>query len=366
MRIALPESGLLSQAKIECDWKLKNILSNYKQVIQQKLEKAANLIQFMKEFKNLLEESYKVKLGTTSGIDDAFSLSFKEILPQLDDIGWENVDNIDDLFTSIRLVKRDLKSRHHYINTRFLQEEEICTPVFTTDLPIPLHLPKAKYQSLKFSIKESYHYFCEAIELCQAFFDVMDEIDKNTWVLEPQKASRASKERRFCLGKNISVQIDVNPYYPSTIPQYRFFGTDHNVSLLKQKLNNNLQLWNERKSLLTNLQKILEISIPSPTNSQKEEFITPCGICCGYRLNATLPDKVCDYSLCEKQFHSLCLLEWLKTLPSSRTSFSVIHGQCPYCKKPLNHYKLGSNCGYEFCDVNGLLGIGMVYKIQQH
>ncbi|TWW78489.1 E3 ubiquitin-protein ligase FANCL [Takifugu flavidus] len=64
-------------------------------------------------------------------------------------------------------------------------------------------------------------------------------------------------------------------------------------------------------------------------------FSTECGICYSYRLEDSIPDQVCNDPRCGQPFHQACLYEWLRGLPSSRQSFSVIFGDCPYCSKPI-------------------------------
>jgi len=60
-----------------------------------------------------------------------------------------------------------------------------------------------------------------------------------------------------------------------------------------------------------------------------------CGICYSFRLENNVPDKVCDNPKCAKPFHRQCLSEWLRAIPSSRTSFDTIFGECPYCTNQI-------------------------------
>lgn len=58
-----------------------------------------------------------------------------------------------------------------------------------------------------------------------------------------------------------------------------------------------------------------------------------CGICYAYQLDGAIPDQVCDNSQCGQSFHYICLYEWLRGLLTSRQSFNIIFGECPYCSK---------------------------------
>ena len=43
------------------------------------------------------------------------------------------------------------------------------------------------------------------LEKSQEFWDVMDELDYNTWVLEPEKPTRCATNRRIALGEKVSM-----------------------------------------------------------------------------------------------------------------------------------------------------------------
>lgn len=43
--------------------------------------------------------------------------------------------------------------------------------------------------------------FLAALESLKVFWDVMDEIDEKTWVLEPEKPPRSATARRIALGR---------------------------------------------------------------------------------------------------------------------------------------------------------------------
>lgn len=40
-----------------------------------------------------------------------------------------------------------------------------------------------------------------ALESLKTFWDVMDEIDEKTWVLEPEKPTRSATARRIAVGR---------------------------------------------------------------------------------------------------------------------------------------------------------------------
>ncbi|NWH28633.1 FANCL ligase, partial [Grus americana] len=183
------------------------------------------------------------------------------------------------------------------------------------------------------SLIDIYNQFLAALESLKEFWDAMDEIDGKTWVLEPENPTRSATSRRIAIGNNVSVNVEVDPRHPNMLPECYFLGADHAVNPLRIKLNNNMHLWDPEISLLQNLKDVLEIDFPSRAVLEKSDFAKDCGICYAYRLDGTTPDQVCDDPRCGQPYHRACLYEWLQGLPSSRQSFNVIFGECPYCNK---------------------------------
>ncbi|MBN3290796.1 FANCL ligase, partial [Polypterus senegalus] len=171
------------------------------------------------------------------------------------------------------------------------------------------------------------------LESLKQFWDVMDEIDEQTWVLEPEKPTRSATMRRIAIGNNVSLNIEVDPRHPKMLPECCFLGADHVVAPLKNKLNTNMHLWNPDYSILHNLKEVLEIEFTLPGSQEKSSFSMDCGICYSYRLEAAIPDQVCNDPRCGQPFHQTCLYEWLRGLPSCRQSFNIVFGECPYCSK---------------------------------
>lgn len=108
------------------------------------------------------------------------------------------------------------------------------------------------------------------------------------------------------------------------------------VKPLGIKLSRNIHLWDPENTLLQNLKDVLEIDFPARAVLEKSDFSMDCGICYAYQLDGAIPDQVCDYSQCGQPFHQICLYEWLRGLQTSRQSFNILFGECPYCSKVSN------------------------------
>eukprot|EP01127_Copromyxa_protea_P018335 TRINITY_DN5748_c0_g1_i1.p1 TRINITY_DN5748_c0_g1~~TRINITY_DN5748_c0_g1_i1.p1 ORF type:complete len:168 (-),score=26.14 TRINITY_DN5748_c0_g1_i1:123-626(-) len=158
----------------------------------------------------------------------------------------------------------------------------------------------------------------------------MDEIDSKTCVLEPENPKRSDTKRRIVVGKHVSLQIVVNPLSPHAVPECRFLGADSAIQPLKYKLNVNLYHWNNKSSLLENLQKVLELTFPTKVAVESLDLKAECAICYMYKLEEDIPDIVCDGRGCEKVFHTDCLYKWFES-NSTRQALGAVVGECPYC-----------------------------------
>ncbi|XP_020896902.1 E3 ubiquitin-protein ligase FANCL [Exaiptasia diaphana] len=328
--ISLPESSNMKDARIECCWKLKHLLKDYQGVLKQRLDQSADLPSFLTELKTILERLLQSKNEERIINHPKY---YTQLIEEMEAISWDKLVYIDPSFTSLKLMAKDNKKRDHFLTIKLSPQHPNVPPTCTTDLPGKFSFSWTS--SKDYQLKELHHQFEQALTNYQEFWDMMDEIDQNTWVLEPDHPQRACTTRRIALGNNSSIHIDINPLHPRLLPECRFLGADHVIIPLRENLNSNLNLWNPESSVFINLQNLLKLKFPSPTNTKKEDFSMECGICYAYRLNDAIPDKACDDSRCGQPFHQLCLIEWLKSLPSSRQSFNMIFGECPYCNKPI-------------------------------
>ncbi|KAF9435420.1 hypothetical protein BGZ76_006325 [Entomortierella beljakovae] len=102
------------------------------------------------------------------------------------------------------------------------------------------------------------------LELLSDFWDVMQDIDEKSWVIDPEKPTRADRTRR-----------------------------------------------NDSKFPRENLEVILELpnGFPSPSNVTKDEMNIECGICYSFRYEGQIPDHLCSNPKCQRPFHRSCLYD---------------------------------------------------------
>ncbi|XP_068731305.1 E3 ubiquitin-protein ligase FANCL-like isoform X2 [Montipora capricornis] len=320
----------MENARIECGWKLCQILQGYEGVIKQRLSQSADLPSFLLELKSILEKLLEYQKSEKVNTQPKV---YTHLVAELEAIGWERLAYVDPSFQVLKLSARDNKEREHFITLHISAQHPYAAPTCTTDLPGKQFTFSWTPQSRP--LQQLYHQFQEILCKFEDFWDMLDEIDHKTWILEPDQPRRSCTSRRIALGNNASIQIDLNPANPRLLPECRFLGADSVVVPLREHLNANIQSWNPQLSVFANLENLLGQKFPSPSTTKKEDFSMECGICYAYRLNDLIPDKVCDDSRCGQSFHSLCLYEWLRDLPSTRQSFNMVFGECPYCSKPI-------------------------------
>ncbi|XP_073528505.1 E3 ubiquitin-protein ligase FANCL isoform X1 [Phyllobates terribilis] len=328
LRVILPTDLQLQNARLECSWQLKKVLQGYVHIVKQRLQRSPNLSSFMMELKTILDAALK----NTNSVDSSPAPQYySSLVKDIEDLGWDKLLFVDTAFSTIKLKIEDSSGREHVIIVRLGARYPYKAPDCCVDLPVAFSISWTPQSN----IQDIYQQVLLTLESLKGFWDMLDEIDTQTWVLEPEKPTRAATMRRIAIGNNVSITIDLNPRHPTMLPECYFLGADHVVQPLKEKLNSNVHLWDPETGLLQNLKDILETDFPSKSDFAKSDFTMDCGICYAYRLDSAIPDQVCNDPHCAQPFHQACLYEWLNGLPSSRQSFNIIYGECPYCTKPI-------------------------------
>ncbi|XP_048864116.1 E3 ubiquitin-protein ligase FANCL [Brienomyrus brachyistius] len=328
LRVLLPPNRQLKHAKLQCCWRLKQLLRGYQNIIKQRLQHSSDLCTFILELKTVLEVVVKKSPDSRTVPPPQY---YTGLIAELESLGWDKVLFINTELSVLRLGAEDSSSRQHAITVRLGPKYPAEAPECSADLPLPLVVDWTPQSTLA----SVYSQFVALLESLEKFWAMMDEIDEKTWILEPEKPTRGDTMRRIVIGNNVSIKLEVDPRYPNMLPECCLLGAEHVVTPLRSRLNANMHLWNPECSVLQNVKEILEIEFPSPATHEKSSFSMECGICYSYRLESAIPDQVCNDPRCGQPFHQECLYEWLRGLPTSRQSFSMVFGECPYCSKPI-------------------------------
>ncbi|XP_061601054.1 E3 ubiquitin-protein ligase FANCL [Cololabis saira] len=328
LRIQLPPDQQLKRAKLHCCWQLKHLLRGYEHIVKQRLQQSSDLSGFLVELKTVLEVGLKRRPECRSMPPPQY---YSQLISEMETLGWDKMLGIDVEFQTLKLKAEDSSGRQHILSVKLKSKHPMEAPECSADLPLPLAVTWTPQSTLQ----QLYGQFLLVLRSLTEFWDVLDEVDGRTWVLEPEKPSRSDTMRRIAIGNNVSIKVELNPRHPRMLPECCLLGAEHVVTPLRDKLNANMHLWNPDAGVMHNLQDVLEIQFPSPATHDKSSFNLDCGICYAYRLESAVPDQVCNDPRCGQPFHQACLYEWLRALPSSRQSFNLVFGECPYCSKPI-------------------------------
>ena len=314
-----------------------------------------------------LDLSLLSSVGTApvSKKDDVNLSLFSRVADELANLGWSNVTNVDDSFRNLELLCRDETGRDHTVRVMLPIDYPNSPPECFLDVP---QLDKAVENGRRGDTGQSFHRTFQpvwadegknirsALVQCRArlaefvnFWAEMDDFDSNTWVLEPAKPSRSDLVRRIALRKHCSVEISLKPQSPRDVCSCSFIGPESITGPLRDAFHSGQRTWDASVPVRANLERILGQEFPSPDTSNKSDFSMECGVCYTYRIMpgadgkskggdktaALLPDTS-SRKLGGQHFHTQCIGEWLQALPSSRRSFSVIFGNCPYCTAPIS------------------------------
>uniref|UniRef100_A0A7S2ZL15 RING-type domain-containing protein n=1 Tax=Rhodosorus marinus TaxID=101924 RepID=A0A7S2ZL15_9RHOD len=341
IRLLCPEGPLnLRGASVLVDSDFEQFLKSDKSIVSKLLNRPGeDVYGFLVEFRELCQTSGKNQPTDPHGRLSTSKLPtasfYRNLLAELESIGWANVESVDESITKVKLSLVDGAKRKHEIDI-FLSAEhpyEILKTI--TQLPTALQNPARSGDK---PIASTLRKFNELVEKHQKLFDVLDDFDARTWVVEPEHPTRSETFRKVVIGKFSSLLVDLDAAYPTGVPEFRFFGSETAIGPLRTRLDECLHKWDSALMPVDNLEAILGITFDKPkSGTQAAQFSLECGICYAFRLqDHGIPDIACDYEPCSRPFHRSCLFEWLRSVPDSRQSFDALFGQCPYCSKSIS------------------------------
>jgi E3 ubiquitin-protein ligase FANCL len=330
----------MAGALILCGSALERLIRPHREIVQTRLNQSSSLDGFLVELQDILDHVLRTAATTQALPPPEY---YSRIVTELDAVGWQHLMHLDESLTGMKLRCTDEAGREHYVNVSLQPGYPATAPECTVDLPAAMELRWNPGLS-RCSLAEVLTQFKNELRKYQELWSMLDEIDRETWVLEPSNPSsaRGYTMRRIALGEQCFLQLELNVQNPRGVCSCRLLGPESEMGPLRQNYNQKLHLWSREESTLSNLRKVLGIKFPSPEMTEKDDYNVECGVCYSYRLSTAaagaeaFPDVVCENKRCRQCFHHSCLHEWLRTLPSSRTSFDTIFGECPYCQEVIS------------------------------
>ncbi|KAI9476572.1 MAG: WD-repeat region-domain-containing protein [Benjaminiella poitrasii] len=276
-----------------------------KNIIDNKLEQATEVMSFLNDLKEILEAKNLDSTKNPFCYDhDRYSYVYKE----LDSIGFDKVHHVGAAMREITFQTMDQSKRQHLLKVLLPAHYPFASPKVTTELPSSIEI-NSSCSSLS-SILEQHK---NLIEKYQQLFDCLDDLDKHMRILEPEHPKRSDVWRKIALGHHCSLEIELNPEAPiDSKPKIRFFGSLNRVNDLKNKWNE--FKWDKDIPIHKNLLSSFQLVSNSENKDVQEDYTTigdiECGICYSYKLNdEDTPEIICGNQLCSRGFHYQCLYE---------------------------------------------------------
>lgn len=281
-----------------------------------------------------LSEQNRDKQGSSS------SSFHRSVYSEIEEVGWEHLVHLSEDLTHMTFRILDKKGQSHIFEIYLPQSYPKCAPSISADVPYVCELK----WSISSRLKDVVLQVREHLEKLQDFFSIMDDIDKKLWVVGPIQPSRATSFRQINLGNDCFIMLAINVSDPRSLPECRLLGPETITDKMRKTWRRNCNRWTKDKSIGENLENLMETSLPGPRQSTMEDQQVECGICYAHCLpindelgakSGSGSDYTCDNSSCSRAFHSVCLGDWLRSITTTRQSFDVLFGNCPYCLGPV-------------------------------
>lgn len=265
---------------------------------------------------------------------------YRSVYSEIEEVGWKHLVRLGEDLTFLSLRILDGRGTVHIMEIQLDETYPKCPPTISADVPYIFTLE----WSAKSRLKDVVQQFSEHLEKLQEFWSTLENIDQSLWVVDPNQPSRAISYRRVNIGNDCFIMLSINADDPTSLPECRFMGSDQMVNSLIKLWRANSKKWTKNKSFSENLASVLETRLPGPPDVEKKDQQVECGICYAQCLpnddelgdkSGSGTDYICDNTNCSKAFHSICLGDWLRSITTTRQSFNVLFGNCPYCSDPV-------------------------------
>ncbi|KAL0343449.1 UNVERIFIED_CONTAM: E3 ubiquitin-protein ligase FANCL [Sesamum angustifolium] len=231
----------------------------------------------------------------------------RKIYSEVEEVGWEHLVKMGENLTFLSFRVMDTKGRVHILEITLDETYPRCPPSVSADVPYNFGLEWSSHSTLRDVVQQ----FQKHVDKLHDFWSTLDDIDRSFW---------------FQSGR------------------CRFLGSDTTVNFLSDIWKRNCKRWAKDKSFPENLARVFDTQLTQPPHVQKNEEQVECGICYAQYLpiddelgakSGSATDYTCENGNCNRAFHSVCLGDWLRSITTTRQSFDVLFGNCPYCSDPI-------------------------------
>ena len=137
------------------------------------------------------------------------------LVSELDGL-WDSLGSIHPSLTSFQLTFNDSHGRKHWIDIKLPDQYPKVAPICSMEAPEEISLQWSESKNIRDVLKQ----FSIAAEKYNPLWEQLDDIDQNTWVLEPDKPSYSNTMRRIALENHCSISIEL--VRPLITPKQQF------------------------------------------------------------------------------------------------------------------------------------------------
>ncbi|KAE8715758.1 Zinc ion binding, putative isoform 2 [Hibiscus syriacus] len=300
----------------------------------------------------------------------AMSSSFySAVYSEIEEVGWEHLVRVGGDLNFLIFRVLDTKGRVHVLEIELDKAYPKVPPMVSADVPYIFNLEWTMNSRLKNLVQQFEENLgvllpIQHLEKLQGFWYTLDEIDRSLQIVDSKQASRAIGSTICYSGNDCFMILSISINDPRSLPECRFMGSGIVVNSLRKTWKRNVDKWYALESrilnfalvkvrdnaFLENLECLLNTQLPRLADEEKNNHLDECGICYAQYLpigdehtsnSGIATDYICENNSCSKAFHSMCLVDWMRSITTTRQSFNVLFGNCPYCSEP-NAVKINS------------------------
>ncbi|KAE8693378.1 hypothetical protein F3Y22_tig00110813pilonHSYRG00293 [Hibiscus syriacus] len=260
-------------------------------------------------------------------IELAKSSSFySAVYSETEEIGWEHLVRVGGDLNFLIFRVLDTKGRVRVLEIELDKAYPKVPPMVSADVPYIFNLEWTMNSRLK-NLNLGVLLPIQHLEKLQGFWSTLEEIDRSLQIVDLKQASRAIVSRQIQVGNDCSMILSININDPRSLPECRLMGSGIVVNSLRKTWKKNVDKWVKDIAFLENLECLMNTQLPRLADEEKNNRLDECGICYARYLpigdehrpnsgNAT--DYTCENNSCSKAFHTMCLVDWLRSITTTR------------------------------------------------
>jgi E3 ubiquitin-protein ligase FANCL len=311
----------------EAESKLLQLLRGKSDYVKAELDRSQSLESFCQRMLHFISKL----IPTFTEATTSHSFFFRRVLDEIRLIGWDHISSVDPTLLFFAVTLPDQSGRRIEIQFSLTPGFPRVTPKVTSNLPIAISFEWDPQQSHLNDIVEQHR---QSIPNFASFWQQLEELDRETFVIEPREPSLDCCFRRIVITRQVEIQIEVNPLRPSIIPKATFIGATIPSREMREYFESRIRDWQSDRTIKENLENILSRELPERETDDQAMSRFECDICYVERLGGEIPDVICENPHCAKRFHRSCLVDWLR-VGTSEQSFQVVFGSCPFCEAQI-------------------------------